>query len=348
MQKYIDLRSDTFTKPGPLMREAMAEADVGDDVYEEDPTVNALQVKTAELFGMESSLFVCSGTMANQLVIKAFTQPGDEVIAEKNSHIINEESGAAAALSNVQLNAIDGKLGIMSKEQIEGVIRPDDFHYPRTRLICLENTHTNSGGKIYPFKIIVDINKLAQKKNLKMHLDGSRLFNASVATGISVKEYARYFNSVCFCLSKGLGCPIGSMIVGSAKLIERVRRFRKMFGGGMRQVGILAAAGLYALENHISRLSEDHLNAKRFAEGLNSIRGISIGPAQVETNIVIFKTQGIRIDADIITQKLENNGVRMFALSPNTIRAVTHLGVTESDIDKAVEITKKVLSAIPS
>ena len=263
MKEWIDLRSDTVTKPTPAMRKAMAEAEVGDDVFGEDPTVNALQEKVAKILGKEASIFVPSGTMANQLAIKSHTQPGDEVIIEATSHPYNFEAGASAALSGIQFYCLKGIRGILDASQIEEAIRPDDHHFPVTRLICLENTHNRGGGSVYPIKKIAEISRFAKSKGLLLHLDGARLWNASVAAGIKPQEYAQWADSVSVCLSKGLGAPIGSLVAGSKTFIDRVHRFRKMFGGGMRQVGIIAAAGIYALDHHIGRLKEDHENAKR-------------------------------------------------------------------------------------
>ncbi len=247
MAEFIDLRSDTVTKPTPAMRRAMAEAEVGDDVFGEDPTVNALQEKVAALLGKEKALFVPSGTMANQLSIKAHTQPGDEVILEASAHPYNFEGGAGAMLSGVQFYCLPGVRGILEASQVEEAVRPLDHHFAVSRLVCLENTHNRGGGSIYPLKHIAAISKLAHSKGLLVHLDGARLWNASVATGLEPAQYAQWADSVSVCLSKGLGAPVGSLVAGSTAFIDRVHRFRKMFGGGMRQAGILAAAGIYAL-----------------------------------------------------------------------------------------------------
>ena len=288
MKEFIDLRSDTVTKPTPGMRKAMAEAEVGDDVFGEDPTINALQEKVARLLGKERAVFVPSGTMANQLSIKAHTQPGDEVILEANSHAFYYEGGAGAVLSGVQFFCLPGKRGILEVTQVEEAIRPLDVHFPVTRLISLENTHNRGGGTVYPIKNLSEIYKLAQARGLLVHLDGARLWNASVASGIKPDEYAQWTDSVSVCLSKGLGAPVGSLVAGSAPFIDRVHRFRKMFGGGMRQAGILAAAGIYALDHHLERLKATHDQAKRLALFLSGCKGVSIDPALVETNIVIF------------------------------------------------------------
>ncbi|HTY07611.1 MAG TPA: threonine aldolase family protein, partial [Candidatus Edwardsbacteria bacterium] len=257
--KILDFRSDTVTRPSRGMLDAMLSAKLGDDVFGDDPTVNALQDAAARLLGKQAGLFCPSGTMANQVAIKTLTQAGDEVILDYESHIFRYEVGAAAVVSGLQFNAITGPGGILNAAQIEKAIRPVDIHQPATKLLCLENTHNRAGGVIFPLDGIKRIAALCKKKKIKLHLDGARLWNASVATGIGLKEYAKHFDSVMLCFSKGLGCPVGSVLVGSHDFIERARRNRKMFGGGMRQAGILAAAGLYALQYNIKRLAEDHL-----------------------------------------------------------------------------------------
>lgn len=343
MIRFIDLRSDTVTKPTEEMRKAIAEAEVGDDVYGEDPTVNRLQERVAQLLGKEASLFVPSGTMANQLAIKSQTQPGDEVIIEATSHPFNFEGGAGAALSGVQFYCIKGERGIIKASQIEEAIRPKDHHYPVTRLICLENTHNRGGGTIFPIKEIEAISQLAKERGLLVHLDGARLWNASVASGIPLHEYARWFDSVSVCLSKGLGAPIGSLIAGSKELIHRVHRFRKMFGGGMRQVGILAAAGLYAIEHHIDRLKEDHENAKRLARGLAELKGVKIYTEQVETNIVIFEIEDSQKNAYQLAEEMKRFGVLIHVIGRRMVRLVTHLDVTQEEIGITLEVFERVL-----
>jgi len=343
MKDFIDLRSDTVTKPTPAMRKAMAEAEVGDDVFGEDPTVNALQERVARILGKESAIFVPSGTMANQLAIKSHTQPGDEVIIEATSHPYNFEGGAAAALSGIQFYCLKGVRGILDVSQIEEVIRPQDHHFPVTRLICLENTHNRGGGSIYPMEKMAAIHRLAKSKDLQIHLDGARLWNASVATGINPKEYAKWADSVSVCLSKGLGAPIGSLVAGPKKFIDRVHRFRKMFGGGMRQVGIIAAAGIYALDHHIERLKEDHQNAKRLALGLQKFKGVSIDPEHVETNIVIFDLANSGMIASQVTEAMKKERVLTHAFGRTQIRIVTHLDVSSEDIEVALGAFEKVL-----
>ena len=289
--RLIDLRSDTVTKPSQDMREYMLNAEVGDDVFSEDPTVNRLQNKIAELLGKESALFVPSGTQANQICINVHTQPGQEVIVDYNAHIFNYESGAGGMLSGIQLHPITGENGHPTTEQIEEVIRPFDDHYPQTSLICLENTHNRAGGTIFPIEEIIKISNLAKEKNLKLHLDGARLWNASVAIGIELSEYAKHFDSVSLCFSKGLGAPIGSIIVGEKDFIKKAHFYRKAYGGGMRQVGIIAAACEYAIENNLIKLKVDHNNAKKIAETLDSLPGVDIDLESVQTNLIIRESK---------------------------------------------------------
>jgi threonine aldolase len=325
------------------MRKAMAEAEVGDDVFGEDPTVNLLQEKVANLLGKEAALFAPSGTMANQLSIKSHTQPGDEVIIESSSHPYNFEGGAGAALSGVQFQCLKGIRGILDASQIDEAIRPADHHFAVTRLVCFENTHNRGGGSIYPVEKMADIYRLAKSKGLLVHLDGARLWNASVATGIKTQDYAQWADSVSVCLSKGLGAPIGSLVAGSKPFIDRVHRFRKMFGGGMRQVGIIAAAGIYALDHHLERLKEDHQNAKRLGVGLKEFKGVSIDPRHVETNIVIFDVGNSKMTAAQVAEGMKKEGILIHAFGKMQIRLVTHLDVSAEDIEKALKAFKKIL-----
>lgn len=341
----IDLRSDTVTKPTPAMREAMAQAPVGDDVYGEDPTVNALQEKAAALLGKSFALFVPSGTMANQLSVRVLTKPGDEVILDSRSHIVRYEQGAAAALSGVQLFTIPTERGLLAPEQVQAAIRPKDPHTLPTGLICLENTHNAGGGSIYSLTAIERIHTLARSQGIPMHLDGARLFNAVVATGISAAAYAQYFDTVSFCLSKGLGAPAGSLIVTNhEELYQRLRRYRRMYGGAMRQAGILAAAGLYALDHHIVRLKEDHDNAIRLARALRSLPAVKVDLGRTETNIVLFEVPQQSRSASEIVGSLRERGVLINAVGPTTYRAVTHLDVSAEDIDRAAEVFSAVLA----
>jgi len=343
MEKFVDLRSDTVTKPTLEMRKAMAEAEVGDDVYGEDPTANALQEKVANILGKEAAIFVPSGTMANQLAIKSHTQPGDEVIIETTSHPYNFEGGSAAALSGVQFHCVNGNRGILDPAQIEAAIRPSDHHFAFSRLVCLENTHNRGGGAIYPLEKMRDIYTLAKAKGLMVHLDGARLWNASVATKIKLSDYAQCADSVSVCLSKGLGAPVGSLVAGSISFIDRVHRFRKMFGGGMRQGGIVAAAGLYALDRHFERLKDDHENAKRLAVGLKELRGVSIRPEQVETNIVLFDVADSGKTSFELGNSLKEKNILIHAVNKTQIRLVTHLDVNREDIEIALVAFGSVL-----
>jgi len=342
MNHFIDLRSDTVTKPSKQMRQVMAKAEVGDDVFGDDPTVNLLQWKVAEMLGKETSLFVPSGTMANLVSILTHTQPGDEVIMEKESHTFNYEVGGAAALAGIQINPLIGNRGILEKEQIEQAIRMPNVHIPQTKLICLENTHNRGSGAIYPIKKIRSINELSRASGIKMHLDGARLFNACVATGIDTREYAQYFDSLMFCFSKGLGAPVGSIIAGKKEFIEKAHRYRKMLGGGMRQIGILAAAALYALEHNIDRLAEDHQHAKMLANALSKIKGFQIDPEHVETNIVVFDVSNSGLTVDEVIEKMKEKGVLLISFGATLVRAVTSLQVTREDIEKATQIFQEL------
>lgn len=339
----IDLRSDTITKPSPAMREYMLQAEVGDDVFSEDPTVNLLQNNVAELLGKEAALFVPSGTQANQICVNANTQPGQEVIVDYNAHIFNYESGAGGMLSGIQLHPVVGKNGHPTVEQIKEVIRPFDDHYPQTGLICLENTHNRAGGTIFPLEEIAKITELAKEHNLRMHLDGARLWNASVETGIALSEYAKYFNSVSLCFSKGLGAPIGSIIVGTKEFIKKAHFYRKAYGGGMRQVGIIAAACKYAFENNLEKLKTDHNNAKKIAETLNDLPGVEIDLNSVQTNLIIFDVSKIGKSASEVCSLLEKNGVLALPFGPTKIRFVTHLDVSSEQVDQACQILQNIL-----
>jgi threonine aldolase len=343
MDRLIDLRSDTVTKPTSGMLEAMLRAAVGDDVFGEDPTVNALQERAARLMGKEAALFVASGTMGNQLSIKAHTQPGDEVIIEAGSHALNFEGGAGAVLSGVQFFAIPGSRGVFEAGQVEAAIRIDDVHFPVSRLVVVENTHNRGGGTIFPLSKIHQIRELADQRGLHMHMDGARLWNACAATGISPAEYAAPFDSVSVCLSKALGCPVGSLVLGTKDFIKRVHRFRKIVGGGMRQAGFLAAAGIYALDHHVERLEEDHRKAKKLAEGLASMKNVMIQPAEVETNILYFDVSRAERTAQEVAGALRAKGILVLPTAKTRIRCVTHLDVSFAEIDRAVQEIERVM-----
>ncbi len=343
--RVIDLRSDTVTLPTPAMRQAMASAELGDDVFGDDPTVNRLQERVAEVLGKEAALFVPSGTMGNQVAVRTHTEPGDEIVLDANAHIYYFEGGGPAALAGVMCRCLPGKRGIFSAADVEGALRPADLHFAPTRLVCIENTHNRGGGAVWPIERIAEVATVARQHGLRMHLDGARLWNASVATGIPERDYAAHFDSVNVCFSKGLGAPVGSALAGGREFITRARRFRKQLGGGMRQAGILAAGALHALENHRSRLAEDHAHARTLAQALARLPGIELDPATVETNIVIFRVTTMR--ASLLVAKLKEAGVLVLSTGPDTIRAVTHLNLTSRDIAEALEICTGVCTRAP-
>jgi threonine aldolase len=341
--QMIDLRSDTVTKPSPAMLEAICKAEVGDDVFGEDPTVNELQDEVAGLFGKQAGLFVPSGVMGNQLAIKSLTDPGDEVIVEAESHIFHYEAAAPSILSNVQLHTLVSENGVISLEKLETAIRPDDYHMPKSRLLCLENTHNRYGGAVYPFEHLNDISKRAHLYGLKVHLDGARIWNASVATGISLAEYGTLFDTISVCFSKGLGAPIGSMVLGEREVIARARRYRKIFGGGMRQVGIIAAAALYAVRYNIERMAEDHQKAQIFREILMEIEGLDFFPRGMATNMCIIDiSKRASFSVGKMLDNLKRKGVLLTPIGTGKVRAVTHLNVTMDEVQMAAEIVRNV------
>ncbi|MCG3131101.1 MAG: L-allo-threonine aldolase [Phycisphaerae bacterium] len=324
----IDLRSDTVTRPTPAMRKAMAEAEVGDDVFGDDPTVNRLQERVARLAGKEAALFVPSGSMGNQTCIRAHTEPGDEIIGHEHSHFYFYEAGAPCALSGCSLRLLRGDGGLFDEDDVRAALRPPTSHFPQSRLLIIENTHNKGGGTIWPLERIRALRAVADEFGLRMHLDGARLWNASVATGIPIAEWAKPFDTVSMCFSKGLGAPVGSIVAGGAAIMQRVHRFRKMFGGGMRQAGILAAAALHALDHHVERLADDHRNATRLAETIADAPGLSVDPRKVQTNIVFFDVDPDLTTAPALCDALKASGVLMLPVGPQTVRAVTHLDVS--------------------
>lgn len=338
----IDLRSDTVTQPTAEMRQVIAQAPVGDDVLGDDPTINILEQRVAELLGKEAAVYMPSGSMTNQVAIRAHTEPGDEIICEATAHVYRYEAGAPAALSGVSCRLIDGSRGLYTAEQLRAVFHPNNYHFPRTRLVCVENTSNRGGGAIWPLEQIKAVEATARDAGLKLHLDGARLWNAAVATGMSEKQYASHFDSVSVCFSKGLGAPVGSALAGTAQFVDRARRFRKIFGGAMRQAGIIAAGALYALDHHRRRLAEDHANAQKLAQALVQLPGVILNPADVQTNIVIFDLENIPA-AQLVAQ-LAQAGVGVLAVGPNTVRAVTSLAVTTEQIDQAGAIFKEILT----
>jgi threonine aldolase len=334
---FIDLRSDTVTRPTPEMRAAMASAEVGDDVYGEDPTINRLEKRAAEIFGREAAMFVPSGTMSNQIAIRLHTQPGQEIVCEARSHILDWEMATAAVFSGCLIRSVPAEGGILTWRHIEPALREGGSFHAATGLIEIENTHNMAGGVVTPLPVMEEIWENAKKRNLPVHLDGARIFNAATALRVDVKTLTRGFDTVSCCLSKGLGAPVGSVLIGSAKLIARARIFRKALGGGMRQAGILAAAGLIALEKGPARLHEDHANAKLLAEALAHMNGVAIDPCKVETNIVIFRMTG-RLSAAELVARLKARGVLSSTVGPDLVRLVTHLDVNRAACEKAVAV----------
>ena len=345
MKDISDFRSDTVTKPTPKMRQAMASAVVGDDVLGDDPTVQALEAKAAEMLGLEAALFVPSGTMGNEIAVNVWTNPGDEIILESRSHIYLYEAGGPARISGVQVCPIETTDGAMPIEAVRASIRDSsDPHCPTTSLICIENTHNMHGGRVLPIDYLRSLRELSLKQQIPIHLDGARLFNAVHASGISAREYAALADSVMFCLSKGLGAPIGSMLVGSAEFIERARRVRKVLGGGMRQVGVIAAPGIIALEEMVDRLHIDNENAKRLAQGIAGLPGVVLDPDTVDTNIVLVKLVPPAPSAEELFRQLADRGVLSIPLGPDLIRFVTHKDVDETDVERLTSAFRQVLT----
>lgn len=337
----IDLRSDTITQPTEAMRRAMAEAELGDDAYGEDPTVNRLQEMVADLLGKEDALLVTSGTQGNQIGILTYCDPGSEVIIEREGHIIYYEGAAASAFAGVQFRTLEGKRGVLSAEQIEEAIRSEDIHFPPTSLICLENTHNRAGGAVFPLEKMQAVYQAAQNHFIPVFLDGARLFNASIATGIPVREYAACTDALQICLSKGLGAPVGSVIAGTKEWIKKARKWRKRLGGGMHHAGIIAAPGIVALETMVERLAEDHANARFLAEGLATMPGFELDPDLVETNIVVARLTGGIKPADFCRALLERE-ILVNLVGSNIVRFVTHKDVSRSDIEKALLIIRGI------
>ncbi|HXU06220.1 MAG TPA: low-specificity L-threonine aldolase [Polyangia bacterium] len=343
MSAVVDLRSDTFTKPTPAMRAAMAGAEVGDDVWGDDPTAAALEARAAALLGKDAALFVPSGTMANQIALLLHCRPGDEVIVGRGAHTRLYESGAGAAWAGVQFAEVGGADGTFTADDVEAAALPADRNLPRTRLVAVENTHNRGGGRIWPRAQIDGVVARAHARGLALHLDGARIWNAAVASGVPERDLAAPFDTVSACFSKGLGAPVGSVIAGGRDDVERARRFRKMLGGGMRQVGILCAAALYALDHHRARLRDDHANARRLAAGLAEIAGVRVDANAIDTNIVIFEVAGVA--AAELARRTEASGVRLHAIAPTRLRAVTHLDVDAAGIDRAIAAVRAALSA---
>ncbi len=341
MHDVVDLRSDTLTLPTPEMREAMARAEVGDDVWGEDPTVRRLEAVAAERLGKEAGLFVTSGTQGNLVSVLAQTRPGQEVVLDLDSHIFNYEVAGTSVIGGLQMRPVKTARGFLTPDQVREALRPANIHIPETGLVCIENTHNRHGGTCCTPEEIAAVAEVAHAAGVPVHLDGARLFNAAVALGRDVREFARPVDSVTFCLSKGLGAPVGSVICGSAALVERARRIRKMLGGGMRQAGVIAAAGLVALERMVDRLAEDHANARALAEGLARLPGIALDLASVQTNIVIFRV-GRPGGAEELVQGCLARKIKVHAIGPGAIRCVTHKDVDAEDIARTLDAFREV------
>jgi threonine aldolase len=345
----IDLRSDTATRPTEGMRQAMAHAEVGDEQRREDPTVNALEERAAELLGQEAALFLPTATMANQIALKLLSQPGDEVLAEAAAHVLRFESGGPAFHSGLIVKRIPGRRGLFGPEDVGAAVTlPTMPHLAPSRVLCVENTSNSGGGTVWPLELVREVCEEARRFGLHLHLDGSRLLNAAVASGTPAAEYGRQFDTVTLCLSKGLGCPLGALLAGSEELMTGGRRFKHLFGGAMRQAGVVAAAGLYALDHHVERLAEDHANARRLAEGL-AAAGLPVEPSEVETNFVLLDASALGLTPEECAQRLAAEGVLLSpAARPGCLRAVTHLDVSAQDIERAVEGAARALAGAPA
>jgi len=338
----IDLRSDTVTKPTAGMLHAMMAADVGDDVYGEDPTVNELERRTAAWFGMEAGVFVPSGTMANQIAVRLHCQPQDEILLESTSHIYLWEAGGVAALSGVTCRTLDGRFGQLAETDFIGKVRPDDMHSVRTRLVCLENTHNRGGGTVYTLEMVQAISRWARRYGLQMHLDGARIWNAIVKTGVPPHRWGEWFDTVAVCFSKGLGAPVGSMLLGSKALMDRARRLRKLLGGAMRQVGYLAAACQYALDHHVHRLAEDHAHAQLLAQAVLDVPGLSLMTPEVETNLIWVEVSPTLGTAAEVARRLQAEGILVAPLEEQVIRMATHLDVSRQQCEQAAAAIRRL------
>ncbi len=344
----VDLYSDTQTRPTAAMRRAIADAEVGDEQRGEDPTVNRLQERVAELLGKEAALFLPSGTMCNEIALKVHTRPGDEVVADRTAHVINYEAGAPGLISGVMFSAVDGERGVFTAEHAAAAIRAGSRYDPPTRLLWVENTSNLGGGTVWPLEIVTQVCAVARGRGIATHLDGARLLNAVVASGVSAAAFAAPFDSAWIDFTKGLGAPVGACLAGSRAFIEEAWRYKQALGGAMRQAGIIAAAGLYALDYHVQRLADDHVNARRLAEGLAVLPGIDIDPATIETNLVFFDVAQTGMDAQQWVARLGEHGVRMGAMGPARVRAVTHLDVDAAGIEQALAAARAVLAPAPT
>lgn len=345
MTRLINLYSDTVTHPTPAMREVIANAEVGDDMVGEDPTVNRLEAMAAELFGKEAAVFACSGTQSNQMGLRAHCQPGDELLIDSTGHIANYEGGAPAALSGISVRTLQGDAGRLDVDLLEGQIHADDQHLCPTRLVCVENTTNVGGGRTYPLEQLERIGKWSRQHGLGVHMDGARFFNACVARDYTPAQCVEWVDTVSICFSKGLGCPMGSILVGSSEHMAKARRARKMFGGALRQAGIVAAAAVYALENHVERLAEDHANAKALAEQLADVDGLELDLEKLETNLVFFRVDPELGSARDLAKMVLDQGVKLCPMGPQLVRACTHLDVTREDMDVAARVIRDCVAS---
>lgn len=343
--KIVDLRSDTVTKPTPAMRQVIANAEVGDDMSGEDPTVNRLERMVADLLDKEAAVYNCSGTQSNQMAIRAHCRQGDEILIDETGHIVNYEAGGAAAMSGVSARCLRGQGGIFGVEDLEGKIRPDNQHYCVTRLVCIENTTNHGGGLAWPLSQMNAVADWAHRNGLKVHVDGARLFNAALAQGYSAREFVQQADTISICFSKGLGCPMGSILVGDAQTIYLARRARKLFGGALRQAGMMAAAAIYALENNIERLKEDHDNAQAFAREIAQIDGIRLKVSDVESNLVFFEIDPELGTSAQLSSRLLQQGIKINPSGPQRLRACTHLDVTRADVLYAAKIVRECMAS---
>jgi threonine aldolase len=341
--KVVDLRSDTVTKPTDEMRRAMAEAEVGDDVFGEDPTINRLQERVAAMFGAEAALFVATGSMGNLVSLRSMTEPGDEVICHEFAHFLLYEVGSLSAVAGVQAKALAGRRGVLDPNLVADSVNPRTYTFPRTAVVAVENTHNVAGGAIYPIDELRQLRKVADEHDLCLYLDGARIFNASIASGVPVSDYFAEVDALSFCFSKGLGAPVGSMVVGSQDFIARAHRYRKMHGGGMRQVGILGAAAQVAIDSMVDRLADDHANAKRLAEGISELSEDAVAMIEVETNIVLVRTKALGFEPVELVEALAGRGVKFLPYRPGVVRMMTHKDVSADDIEFTLEQLRKVV-----
>ena len=341
----IDLRSDTVTRPTPEMRRAMAEAEVGDDVFGDDPTVNELQELAAEMLGKEAGLFVPTGSMGNQVALGSMARPGDEVVCESGAHFLHYEGGSVAAHLGLVARPLPGVDGVISEAQVTAAIRPGSEHNPRTAVVAIENTHNSAGGRVFPLETARAISAACRERGVGVHLDGARLFNAQAATGMPAAEWAACADTVSFCFSKGLGAPIGSMVVSTRERIAEARRLRKRLGGGMRQVGVIAAAARVALTSGVDRLAEDHANARRLAQGLAEIDSDAVDLGSVETNMVYVNLRPFGVSGPQVMEELRKEGVITIALAPDSMRLVTHRDISAEDVETSLKAFRKIFTA---